>query len=62
MGKDVAESTMTAVLGRMSAYTGRAMNYVWALNSSKLDLRPPAYEFGPLPVMPMAIPGKTAVV
>lgn len=62
VGKDVAESTMTAILGRMSAYTGRAMNYTWALNNSKLDLRPSTYEFGALPVMPLPVPGKTPVI
>jgi hypothetical protein len=30
-----------------------------ALNS-KEDLTPPRYEFGPLPVAPVARPGKTA--
>lgn len=61
-GKEVAESTMTAILGRMSAYTGRAMNYSWALNQSKLDLSPPAYAFGPLPPVAVPVPGRTPVV
>jgi predicted dehydrogenase len=58
----IAESTMCAILGRMSAYTGRAISWEWAMNSSKLDLTPPKFEFGPLPVEPVAIPGKTPLI
>jgi hypothetical protein len=53
---------MTAILGRMSAYTGRAMKWDWAIKSSKLDLTPPRYELGDLPVGPVAIPGVTPLV
>ncbi len=61
-GVQVAESTMAAIAGRMSAYTGRAMKWSWALNQSKLDLSPPKYEFGPLPVGPVAVPGQTPLI
>lgn len=61
-GKQVAESTMTAILGRMSAYTGRAIKWDWAMNASKLDLTPPTYEMGSLPVAPVAMPGKTSLI
>jgi len=61
-GRRVAESVMTAIMGRMSAYTGRALQWDWVMNASKLDLRPPKYEFGDLPVRPVAIPGKTELV
>jgi myo-inositol 2-dehydrogenase/D-chiro-inositol 1-dehydrogenase len=61
-GVQVAESTMTAIIGRMSAYTGRALKWDWAMNASKLDLRPPKYEFGDLPVAPVPVPGKTPLV
>jgi predicted dehydrogenase len=61
-GKQVAEASMTAILGRMSAYTGRTINYDWALNRSQLDLFPKKLEFGPLPVEPLAVPGKTPLV
>ncbi len=59
--KRLAESTMTVILGRMSAYTGRALNWKWALNS-KLDLSPAKYELGDLPVRPVAIPGKVQLI
>ena len=61
-GKRIAESTLCAILGRMSAYTGRAISWDWGLNSSKLDLSPAKYELGPNPVDPVAIPGKTPLV
>jgi hypothetical protein len=58
-GRQIAESTMCAILGRMSAYTGRAMSWEWAMNASTLDLSPAQYAFGPNPVHPVAIPGTT---
>ncbi len=53
---------MTAILGRMSAYTGRAIKWDWVMNASKQDLTPPTYEQGPLPVAPVPMPGKTPLV
>jgi len=61
-GRRVAESTLTAIMGRMSAYTGRALQWDWVMNASELDLRPPKYEFGDLPVRPVAVPGKTKLI
>jgi predicted dehydrogenase len=61
-GRRVAESTLTAILGRMSAYTGREISWKWVLNSSELDLRPEKYEFGDFPVRPIAVPGTTELV
>jgi len=61
-GKRVAESTLTAITGRMSAYTGRAMKLDWALKSSKLDLVPKNLAFGPLEVRPVSKPGTTQLV
>ncbi len=61
-GKNVANSTMVAIMGRMSAYTGRALKWDWVMNASKLDLSPAKYEFGDLPIEQVAIPGKTSLV
>jgi predicted dehydrogenase len=61
-GRRVAESTMCAIIGRMSAYTGRAINWEWAMNSSQLDLTPKNFGFGPNPVDPVAIPGFTQLI
>lgn len=61
-GKRVAESTLCAIMGRMSAYTGRALRWDWVLKASKLDLVPKTFEFGPLPARPVAVPGQTPLV
>jgi predicted dehydrogenase len=61
-GRQIAESTMTAILGRMSAYTGRALKWDWAMNASKLDLTPGKMEFGDLPDMPVPMPGITELI
>ncbi len=61
-GKRIAESTMCAIMGRMSAYTGRAISWDWAMNASKLDLFPKTLAFGPNPVDPVAVPGVSPLV
>jgi len=58
----IAESTMTLILGRMSAYTSRAIKWDWAMKASKLDLSREKYEMGDLPVDPVAVPGKTQLI
>jgi myo-inositol 2-dehydrogenase / D-chiro-inositol 1-dehydrogenase len=58
----IAESTLTAILGRMSAYSGREVSYGWLLNNSQLNLNPAAYAFGPAPVVSAAVPGQTPLV
>ncbi len=59
--KRIAESTLSAIMGRMSAYTGKDVTWRQAMES-KLDLAPPSYAFGDLPVPPVAIPGRTPLV
>jgi hypothetical protein len=61
-GVRLAEATMTGIMGRMSAYTGRALKWDWAMKASELDLSPAKYEMGPLPVAPVAMPGRTPLV
>jgi predicted dehydrogenase len=61
-GRRIAESTLTTIMGRMSAYTGRALKWDWAMKASKLDLRPEKYEFGDLPARPVSAPGKTKLI
>lgn len=58
-GKQVAESTMTGILGRVSAYTGRTIKWDWLMNASKLDYTLPEYKFGPRAAEPVAVPGQT---
>ena len=61
-GKRIAESSLTAVMGRMAAYTGREISYNWVLNASQLNLFPEKLAFGPHPVDPVAKPGQTPLV
>jgi predicted dehydrogenase len=56
--RTVAESTLAAIMGRMAAYTGQEVTWEHAM-SSTLDLTPPAYELGSLPVPAVAVPGQT---
>lgn len=60
-GKRIAESTLTAIMGRMSAYTGKAVTWEQALNS-KLDLSPDSYSFGDLAVREVPMPGRTPLI
>ncbi len=57
----MAKSTLMAIMGRMATYTGQVITWDMAMNS-KEDLTPPAYEFGSLPVAPVARPGVTKFV
>jgi predicted dehydrogenase len=71
-GDYMSKSTLVAIMVRMSAYTGK--NIYWdkaaavadkangnpaIVMESTEDLTPPKYEFGPLPVAPIAVPGQT---
>lgn len=57
----VAESTLTAILGRMAAYTGQKVTWEQALNSEEA-LMPAKLEWGDLPVAPVAMPGQSKVI
>ena len=62
----IAESTLTAIGCRMSAYTGREISWDWLLNSSKLDYLPPEVEKqlkpGPGIFHEIAVPGQTPLI
>ena len=47
-GEYMAKSTLLGILGRMVTYTGQSITWEQAM-SSKEDLSPPKYEWGPLP-------------
>jgi predicted dehydrogenase len=57
-GRTVAEATLSAIIGRMSAYTGKTVRFKWALEESELDLTPAefrgGYRLGPCLVPPVA--------
>jgi predicted dehydrogenase len=55
----VAESTLTAIMGRMAAYSGQLVTWEDALNS-QLSLVPANVTFDtPMPVPEVAVPGRT---
>lgn len=60
--RQVTESTLTAILGRMSAYSGREVSWNWLLNASKLDLTPTKLAWGDAPAVNVPVPGQTALV
>jgi len=54
----VAETTLTAIMGRIAAYTGKAVNWEQALNSEE-SLMPTKLDWEePLAVAPVAMPGQ----
>ncbi|HOW65493.1 MAG TPA: Gfo/Idh/MocA family oxidoreductase [Candidatus Paceibacterota bacterium] len=55
--QQAAESTLTAIMGRESAYSGQIIDWDSALEST-MDLSPAKYEFGALPAPVVPIPGK----
>ncbi len=59
--KQVAESTLTAIMGRMSAFTGKAVTWEQALES-KLDTFPGKLEWGTRPAPVVAKPGVTELI
>jgi predicted dehydrogenase len=61
-GRTVAEATLTAIMARMSAYSGQPVSWDFALNESELDLTPPevkahGFKLGPAPTVPPPAPG-----
>lgn len=58
-GVQVAESTLTAIMGRMSAYSGEEVSWERALNSQVSLLPADLHEDSKLIVPPVAIPGTT---
>jgi predicted dehydrogenase len=61
--KNVAESTLSAIMGRMSTYTGKAVTWDFVLEKSKEDLMPEKLDWNmSLPVPPVAVPGHTPLV
>jgi predicted dehydrogenase len=56
--KQIAESSLVAIMGREAAYTGQEMTWNGVLNA-KLDLTPPIPGYGPMTVPPVPMPGRT---
>lgn len=61
--KDTADSSMTAILGRVAAYTGQNVEWDFLVNKSELDLFPSDFDYeGSRPEPQHAIPGKTKLI
>lgn len=57
-GVYMTSSTLMAIMGRLSAYTGKTVTWDEVMNSN-LDLMPEKLEWGPAPQRPVAVPGET---
>jgi len=57
-GDRIADVALMAVMARDAAYTGQVVTPEMVMGS-KVKLGPEKYEFGPLPVGAVAVPGKT---
>ena len=57
-GVYMSQSTLAAIMARMSAYSGKVVTWDEALND-KTSFTPPQYVLGPREVDPIAIPGET---
>jgi predicted dehydrogenase len=60
--RQVAETCLSAIMARMSAYTGKKVTWDFAMNESKLDLMRDVTAFGDMPVDEVAVPGKTPLI
>ncbi|QEG02581.1 Alpha-N-acetylgalactosaminidase [Stieleria maiorica] len=61
--RQTAESSLTAVMGRVAAYTGQEVSWEFVSEQSKLDLFPPHLDWnGDLPEPACAVPGKTKLI
>lgn len=58
--RQVAESTLAAIMGREAAYTGQELTWDQVLRADQ-DLTPTRVEFGPLGMPPVAVPGQTTL-
>ena len=56
--QQIAESTLTAIMGREAAYTGQEVAWDEILNADQ-DLMPPTMALGPLTTPGVAMPGQT---
>jgi len=61
--RQVADSSLVAVMGRMAAYTGQRVTWTFAAEASKLDLFPKDLTWeSSLPAAEFAVPGRTKLV
>jgi hypothetical protein len=56
-----AHSTLTAIMARMSAYTGQTVTWEF-LKNSQLDMLPKNLALGPAPEVTVAVPGRMKLI
>ncbi len=56
--RDVTESCMIAIAGRISAYTGKKLKYGWVKARSRENFLPAQLAFGTKPIGSVPVPGK----
>lgn len=61
-GERVAISTLTAIGGRIAAYTGREISWKWLMEGSKLDIFPKTIAAGPGVFSKPPVPGQVELV
>jgi hypothetical protein len=60
---EAADSSLTAVMGRLAAYTGQEVEWDFVTERSELDLFPKDLTMhGPLASPPHAVPGVTKLI
>jgi len=59
--EQVAQSCLTAIMGRMSAFTGKTVSWDQALQSH-LDTFPKTLQWGDMPKAHVAVPGQTELI
>lgn len=57
MLRDMIDSTLMAIAGRESCYSGRNFKYAWIKNRSKLSYEPKEWHFGKKPIRNIPLPG-----
>jgi predicted dehydrogenase len=58
--KEVAGSSLTAIMGRMSAYSGKTITWEEAASSPE-SLMPEQLSWGPMPMPPVPMPGQSTM-
>jgi predicted dehydrogenase len=66
-GRQVAEATLTAIMGRMAAYSGQAVSWEFVSRESELNLTPEeirsaGYKLGSAPKVPPPASGRDALI
>ena len=61
-GVRMATSTLMGIMGRMAAYTGQEVTWEQAMQSKEQLVPDPIDWTTPMPITPVAIPGKTRLI